>query len=74
MFKNFPGFQFVESYHKKKGQRRFKLTGYVKALIAALISITIACLPTEWLGIDGLNVVEQRVIATFVFAALMWLS
>jgi sodium-dependent dicarboxylate transporter 2/3/5 len=74
MFKNFQGFQLVESYHKKKGQRRFKLTGYVKALIAALISITIACLPTEWFGIEGLNVVEQRIIATFVFAALMWLT
>jgi sodium-dependent dicarboxylate transporter 2/3/5 len=74
MFKNFHGFQLVESYHQKKGQRRFKLTGYLKALIAAILSVIIACLPTEWFGIEGLNAVEQRVIATFVFAALMWLS
>jgi sodium-dependent dicarboxylate transporter 2/3/5 len=74
MFKNFQGFHFIESYHHKRTQKRFKLNGYIKALIAAVISLTIACLPTEWFGIPGLDAVQQRVIAIFVFAAVMWLS
>lgn len=28
--------------------------------------------PSEWYGIEGLTVVQQRVIAIFVFATLMW--
>ena len=74
MFKNFQGFHFIESYHHKRTQKRFKLNGYIKALIAAVISLAIACLPTEWFGIPGLDAVQQRVIAIFVFAAVMWLS
>ncbi len=74
MFKNFQGFHFIESYHHKRVQKRFKLNGYIKALIAAAVSLVIACLPTEWFGIAGLDAVQQRVIAIFVFAAVMWLS
>ena len=74
MFKNFPGFQVVEAYHNKKGKRRFKATGYAKALIAALVSLVIAFLPTEVFGIPEMNAVHQRLIAIFVFAALMWLT
>lgn len=74
MFKNFQGFHFIESYHQKRTRKRFKLNGYIKAAIAAVISLVIACLPTEWFGIPGLDPVQQRVIAIFVFAAVMWLS
>lgn len=74
MFKMFHGFHLVDSYHKQKGQKRFKASGYIKAAIAAIISIVIACLPTEMLGIPNLNPVQQRVIAIFIFAAIMWLS
>ena len=74
MFKNFHGFHLVESYHNSKGQKRFRVVGYTKAVIAAIISIVIACLPTEVFGIPNLNPVQQRVIAVFCFAAIMWLS
>lgn len=74
MFKNFPGFHVVEAYHNSKGKRRFKMTGYLKALVAAIISLVIAFLPTETFGIPELNAVHQRLIAIFVFAALMWLT
>lgn len=30
-------------------------------------------MPTEWFGIEGLTVIQQRTIAIFVFAALMWI-
>ncbi len=49
-----------------------------KKLIGWIVSIVITlffwCVPTEFFGIDGLTVVEQRVIALFVFAAAMWIA
>ena len=40
----------------------------------AVISVVVAMLPTSAFGIDGLTDVHQRIIALFVFAALMWLT
>jgi len=74
MFKNFKGSSAIDSYHKQKAKKRFKMDAYVKAVIAAIVSIIIACLPTESLGIANLDAVQQRVIAIFVFAAVMWLT
>ena len=74
MFKSFQGAHVIDSYHKNKAKKRFKMDAYVKAIIAAIVSIIIACLPTEMLGIAGLDAVQQRVIAIFVFAAVMWLT
>lgn len=64
----------IDSYHKNKQKKRFQLGAYMKGVVAAIVSIIIACLPTESLGIEGLNAVQQRVIAIFVFAAVMWLT
>ncbi len=50
------------------------MSGYIKAVIAAVVAIVIALLPTEMFGIEGLDAVQQRVIAIFVFAAVMWLT
>ena len=74
MFKSFQGINFVNSYQKKKLKTRFQMSGYIKALIAAIVAIIIALLPTEAFGIEGLNPVQHRVIAIFVFAAIMWLT
>ena len=74
MLKNFPGYETVANVQKKKHKKRFKMSGYLKAAVAAIVSIIIALLPTEIFGIEGLNPVQQRVIAIFVFAAVMWLS
>jgi len=44
------------------------------------IVISVACAlaalfaPTQWYNINGLTVVEQRVIALFLFAAIMWIT
>ena len=44
-------------------------------LIAIIIVTAIVWnLPTSAFGIDGLTVVQQRIIATFVFATLSWLT
>lgn len=74
MFKKFHGYNLVELYHQKKSLTRFNIIGQIKTLVAVIASIIVVCLPTECFGIVGLNPVEQRVIAIFVFAALMWLS
>ena len=41
--------------------------------IVLLITIFLWAVPTSFFGIDALTVVQQRVIALFVFAALMWI-
>lgn len=49
-----------------------------KKIIGLVISIALAlfawCIPTDWFGIEGMTVVEQRVIALFIFAAAMWIT
>ena len=42
-------------------------------VLVVLITIVLWILPTEWFGIEGLTVIQQRTMAIFVFAALMWL-
>ena len=41
--------------------------------IVLLITIFLWAVPTSFYGIEALTVVQQRVIALFVFAALMWI-
>ena len=41
--------------------------------IVLIITIFLWAVPTSFYGIDALTVVQQRVIALFVFAALMWI-
>ncbi|MBQ8452715.1 MAG: SLC13/DASS family transporter [Prevotella sp.] len=46
----------------------------IELVVIALATILVWNLPTEVFGIDGLNVVQQRIIAIFVFATLSWLT
>ncbi|MBR1793220.1 MAG: SLC13/DASS family transporter [Bacteroidales bacterium] len=48
-----------------------KLIGWIVSIVLTLFCW---CVPTDFFGIDGLTVVEQRVIALFVLAACMWIS
>lgn len=43
--------------------------------LAIVMAVTafLWCVPAAWLGIDGLTAVQQRTIALFAFAALMWI-
>ena len=43
------------------------------SIVIVLITLLLWMLPTESFGIDGLTVIQQRTMAIFVFAALMWL-
>lgn len=46
---------------------------YIKVILISLVALAIAMLPTDFFGIDGLNPIQQRVIAIFVWAACMWI-
>lgn len=45
----------------------------VKLLAIAILTTIIWFLPVEAFGIEGLTVLQQRIIAIFVFAATMWI-
>ena len=78
MFTNFIGYHLVEDYHKWKKQQKskgrdFHLGKIIKLAIAVIIPLILWCLPVTAFGIDGLTVIQQRVIAIFIFATLMWI-
>lgn len=77
MFKIFQGFHLVEAYHDLKKSRRLsndRLTSRtIKLIIPILLALVLWCLPTESFGIEGLTIIEQRVIAIFALATLMWI-
>jgi sodium-dependent dicarboxylate transporter 2/3/5 len=56
--------------------RRFHPSGAFKkttqAIIVAIVTLLLWNAPSSWFGIDGLTVVQQRIIAIFAFATLMW--
>ena len=43
-------------------------------LFTLIATIVVWNLPTDSFGIEGLTVVQQRIIAIFVFATLSWLT
>ena len=46
---------------------------YIKVGVISLIALAIALLPTDVFGIAGLTPIQQRVIAIFIWSALMWI-
>ena len=76
MFKLYPGYQLVEAYHKIRHARRFHpdkvFVRSFEIVLVVLATLLVWNLPTTAFGIDGLTVVQQRIIAIFVFATLMW--
>ena len=76
MFKIFVGFNLVEQMHKLRHDKRFNPNLFRKKtvgfLFVAIIFLLLWFLPTESFGIDGLTQVQQRIIAIFAYATLMW--
>ena len=52
---------------------KFSVKWCVLLPIVLIVTIFLWAVPVSFYGIDGLTVVQQRVIALFVFAALMWM-
>ena len=76
MFKSFHGFHLVEAYHTQRHAHKYHPTTVAKKLAKAVFVLIVMLflwnMPTEWYGIDGLTVIQQRIIAIFAFATLMW--
>ena len=78
MFKNFHGFNLVEDYHKARRENRSQKSSVNKHLIIAffllVVTLIIWNLPASVFGINDLTIVQQRIIAIFVLATLMWIT
>jgi solute carrier family 13 (sodium-dependent dicarboxylate transporter), member 2/3/5 len=44
----------------------------IKLLIGVLIPLMVLIIPTSWFSIEGLTIIQHRVIALFILAALLW--
>ena len=76
MFKNFAGYHIVEAYHEWKSHARISSPKGVKiAKLAVTIAVTaiIWFLPASCMFIPDITAVEQRLLAIFAFATLMWI-
>jgi len=77
MFNNYTGFHLVEALHNVRYAEFFhpsKLTSsIIKLVIVAVVTLVLWNLPTESFGIKNLTIVQQRIIAIFAFATLMWI-
>ena len=73
----FHGFHLVEQYHHWKREHRSNRNTIgiktLKLVLAIAIPLFFWIAPSSAYGLPGLLPVEHRVLAIFVFAALMWL-
>ena len=77
MYKIFTGFHLVEAYHKARREQRVHPKRVLKELIYAAIVLAVTLFlwnaPADMYGIQNLTVIQQRIIAIFAFATLMWI-
>ena len=64
----------MESNEKKPLTGVLNMRQGILFLATALITILIWNLPLDFFGIEGLTVVQRRVIAIFVMAVLLWIT
>ena len=77
MFHIYEGFHLVETYHKMRHQRKYhpedSTKRVIKIALVAIVTLLLWNMPSEWYGIQNLTVIQQRIIAIFAFATLMWI-
>ena len=77
MLKKFPGAHLMEALQRKKMRnllsKEFLASRLMKIAIASIAMIVLWAIPASSFGVEGLTIVQQRVIAIFVFAILMWI-
>ncbi len=54
-------------------EKKFSVKHCVLLPVLLIVSVVLFLMPTQWFGIAGLTLVQQRTIALFVFAAAMWI-
>ena len=77
MFNNYQGFHLVEALHAASHAKFFHPTqmvrNWTKLALVAIVTLTLWNMPIDWFGIQNLTIVQQRIIAIFAFATLMWI-
>lgn len=77
MFKNFTGYNLIESYHRMRHVKKYQPNRVTKKLIEAIVVLIVTLvlwnLPSSAFGMEGLTAIQQRIIAIFAFATLMWI-
>ena len=77
MFHIYEGFHLVETYHKMRHQRKYhpedSTKRFIKIALVIIVTLLLWNMPSEWYGIQNLTVIQQRIIAIFAFATLMWI-
>jgi len=77
MFKSFKGYHLIEAYHRMHHVQKYQPNRVTKKLVEAVVVVILTLilwnLPSSAFGMEGLTVVQQRIIAIFAFATLMWI-
>ena len=77
MFHIYHGFDLVEAYHEMRHSRKYHPSNtflrLLKILVVLVVTLALWYMPADWYGIQNLTVVQQRIIAIFAFATLMWI-
>ena len=77
MLSNYRGLYLVEAARNFRHEHKYHPSNSVKRAIkialVAIVTLLLWNMPGEWYGINNLTVIQQRVIAIFVFATLMWI-
>ena len=77
MLSTYRGLHIVETARKFRHEHKYEpgntAKRVIKIAIVALVTLLLWNMPAEWYGIKNLTVIQQRVIAIFAFATLMWI-
>ena len=77
MQKTFLGSELVQEKDKQKALKKASMPlsrRAMKVLLGVIVGLVVWNLPSTAFGIDNLTVIEQRVIALFCFATIMWIT
>jgi len=71
------GADIIESGRQFRHARKYSpdklFSRFIKLLIVLAVTLTLWNMPADWYGIQNLTVVQQRIIAIFAFATMMWI-
>ena len=77
MLSNYRGLHIVEAARNFRHEHKYQPSNTAKRIIkialVVLVTLLLWNMPAEWYGIQNLTVIQQRVIAIFAFATLMWI-
>jgi len=77
MLSSYRGLHIVEAARNFRHEHKYHPSNTVKRVakiaVVAIVTLLLWNMPKEWFGIENLTVVQQRIIAIFAFATLMWI-